>query len=613
MKHCLSLFLIGLLLCGCTAPSVSGDPAPETASSQTTPASPAPEPLYAPGHPLEQSAPGALRVYPLSSPAQGILAMGDGLLLISDGDCTELTRLTGKNLAVCATVTLPFRLEIGDPSLRVNSDTLSYFDPNRQETVVLSDTLKEISRIAAPEGLVGSPLLSADRNTLFYCTANAIRGWNLETGIRRCIKELSYPVQELTGLHQSDTIVQCRISDGGQERTLFLAEDTGRLLQEVSGEVYLHAQGSGYFALVPEGAVRLPLFGQSSQDVRLLTPRDVYGKCFYLAGQNRVVSQTAGGALDCYDLSTGLRCATLEPDASFTLLSAVPRKDNAIFLLLSDADGSSLLCLWAPDAQACQTGDSHSYTGPEYTQEHPDTAALAHCQAEARRIGEKYGIEVLVWEDPLSVKPWDYSFQPEYLAPVLEQELAGLEQRLSYYPEEILSGIREHFSGLTICLVRQISGSAESGSVAEANGVQFFHDTHAYIAISVGEYAERALYHELYHVMETRLLTDSAAFDRWDSLNPAGFIYDLDYDSNTQRQAEAYLRPESRSFIDRYSMSFPKEDRARIMECAMESGNKALFSSPVMQSKLACLSQAIREAYGLKKSSETFRWEQYLK
>ena len=97
------------------------------------------------------------------------------------------------------------------------------------------------------------------------------------------------------------------------------------------------------------------------------------------------------------------------------------------------------------------------------------------------------------------------------------------------------------------------------------------------------------------------------------ALNPAGFTYDLDYAANRERHAEEYLQPNTRSFIDTYSMSFPKEDRARIMECAMQSGNEDLFRSPVMQAKLSCLSKAIREAYGLKKSTVTFRWEQYLK
>ena len=61
-----------------------------------------------------------------------------------------------------------------------------------------------------------------------------------------------------------------------------------------------------------------------------------------------------------------------------------------------------------------------------------------------------------------------------------------------------------------------------------------------------------------------------------------------------------------------YSMSFPKEDRARIMEFAMTEGNAACFQSKTMQAKLKLLCQGIREAFGLRKSPETFLWEQYL-
>ena len=59
-------------------------------------------------------------------------------------------------------------------------------------------------------------------------------------------------------------------------------------------------------------------------------------------------------------------------------------------------------------------------------------------------------------------------------------------------------------------------------------------------------------------------------------------------------------------------MSFPKEDRARIMEYAMLPDMAHLFRAPIMQKKLAALCAGIREAYGLKKSEETFLWEQYL-
>lgn len=614
MKKALCLMLLSLLLTGCAQQTATEITAP-TAAVQTQPAEQSPVSLYVPEHPLEQSAPGALRIFPLRRQAHGLKAMGNSLIALCGGESTVLTLLNGEDLTVSAEAALGFSLSQDDPSLRISEDTLSYFDPVRRETVILSSTLKDAGRIAAPAGMTGAPILSADRRTLYYCTADAIRAWDLETGIRRCVKELSCESQTLTGLHQGDTIVQCRVVRDGEEATLFLASDTGRLVREVPGDVTLVTQGSGYYAAVPEGPVQLQLLGQADGEAQVLTPEDIYAQCVYLTSQRRLLTVSRQGApvLNCYEADTGLRSAGLVISGHYAFTAAVAREADAVYLLLEDAQGQGLICRWELSAEATRAQDSRCYLGPRYSSEAPDTAALAQCQAEAGKLGKKYGIRVLVGNDPLAAAPWDYEFQPEYLASVLERELRELDQRLSYYPPEILAGIKEHFSDLTICLVRSIQGTAESGSVETATGVQFYQGSSAYIAIAVGQYAERALYHELYHVMETRLLTDSAAFDRWDVLNPAGFSYDLDYAANARRHDEKYLRPDSRSFIDTYSMSFPKEDRARIMECAMSSGCENLFQSPVMQAKLGCLSQAIREAYGLKNASETFRWEQYLK
>ena len=59
-------------------------------------------------------------------------------------------------------------------------------------------------------------------------------------------------------------------------------------------------------------------------------------------------------------------------------------------------------------------------------------------------------------------------------------------------------------------------------------------------------------------------------------------------------------------------MSFPKEDRARIMEYACMDGNESYFTSKTMQKKLRTLCHGIREAYGLADHPEALLWEQYL-
>ena len=96
-------------------------------------------------------------------------------------------------------------------------------------------------------------------------------------------------------------------------------------------------------------------------------------------------------------------------------------------------------------------------------------------------------------------------------------------------------------------------------------------------------------------------------------MNPSGFSYDYDYSLNSVRQdAEAYLSGDDRAFVDQLAMSFPTEDRSRLFAAAMTADNSELFTSEIMQKKLAQMSSGIREAYDWEKSEEVFPWEQYL-
>jgi hypothetical protein len=168
-----------------------------------------------------------------------------------------------------------------------------------------------------------------------------------------------------------------------------------------------------------------------------------------------------------------------------------------------------------------------------------------------------------------------------------------------------------HFSSLTVCLLRQVRGSPESGSAEAVPGIQFLEGRDAYIALTLGSTMEASFYHELFHVMDTHLLGNTGALDRWDELNPAGFDYDYSYSANKERNSGVYLQHSSRAFVDTYSMSYPKEDKARIMEYAMLPGNRELFQIPTLQRKLKTLCAGIRDAYNLN-TDTVYLWEQYL-
>lgn len=616
IKRLISLCLFCLLLCGC-----AGSPSPEAASPTLpladTVISPAePVSLYDARSAIEQRTRGAVRAFPLSlSDAAGLKAMGEALLVFSGKDATTLTLLTGEELRITASAQLDFLLDPADPSVTIGEDFLSYYDPSREQTVILDEALREISHITAPDDLLGSPILSLDRATLYYCTSTAIRAWDLQSGIRRCVKEMAYSNQRVTGLYNKDSIIACTISDGTDERVIYVSAGNGRLIRESRSGVTLTTHADRYYAAFPTGMTQALLFGTGEEAPQALTPADIPASCVFLEQADSAVTFTAVSdeevRFDYYELSTGLRRSSL----------TIPSPDSPT--ALEDTTGGSLYILMYSTEYGCDTlyrwdisqmllNDGTVYTGPYYTADDPDYAGLAQCQAYADEIGDTYGIRILLWEDAAAAAPWDYDFEVEYLTAPITYELELLQQRLTQFPQGMLEATASNFSGLTICLVRQITGTTDVGSVDTANGLQYFLDNQAYIALAVGELTEQALYHELFHVMETHILNNSIAFDQWEKLNPKGFQYDLDYQKNQSRDGSEYMREETRSFIDTYSMSFPKEDRARIMEYACTSGMEAYFQSEPMQAKLKTLCEGIREAYGLEKSPETYLWEQYL-
>lgn len=604
----LTAVLLCLLLCGCA--QQASPTLPETVPEIR--ALPAMAGLYDPDHPMETAYPGLVRAYPLSlRKVHGIQTLGNDVLVFSGYGSTTLTLFTGDDLYETASLTLDFQLQQEDSSFRVHENAISYFDPIQQETIVLDHSLKEIRRIAAPEGLTGKPILSPNEETLYYCTGWSVVAWDLESGIRRTVKELSYEGQELTALHLDGQILECTIQDNGTATKLLLSTDLGVEQGSLPEEGLLSTGDSKYFTALTSGYQTLLIFGDSNASPDLLFPEQDWQQQFYLPEDHAAVTVSSsenGTQLNYYELNTGILRSSLTLEALQTPKSIVNSKGHSIYILTYDPDADcDILYRWDVLRQKPDPTNVTTYTTDYRSTDNPDVQALEACREYARNIGEKYGITVHVWEDALAIQPWDYEFQPEVLAPVLEKELTLLDKRLAQYPESLLQQTKSHFTGLTICLVRQITGTGNAQTLNSATGIQFFEDNEAYVVITTGKHSEQALYHELYHVMQTHILTESTALDQWESLNPAGFVYG---DSN--QDADVYLQGQTRAFVDRYSMSALKEDQARVLENAMLPGKEDIFRSEYMQRKLNALCTGIREAYRLKKHPEVLPWEQYL-
>ncbi len=608
MKTLFPLLLCAALLCGCAAQY------PETETVPTLPTAPVQQesPIRDALSMMPVAEEVALRQYRLSETVTGFLPLGENLLFFSGSSSATLTLLNPETGETVAVHEASIVLTPENAAVQLLDKGISYFNGEAMETVVLNMSLQEMQKISAPADMTGMPLLSRDGGTLYYCTASTVRALDLRSGISRVLKETAHPVQSVTSLLMNDDVVQLSITDSdGTWRTLFLSSETGQLLGDYKGNILPQSAGDTFFLCLRDGALQSLLFGGS--DPMVLHPRASDADCFFLPESHSVltVSPTGGGfCLETYDLTDGRRTAALSLPKGLYPQNAAETADGYIWFLCRQESGECLLCRWNPDDSALS--DDSCYIGSYYTRENPDYDGLAACSLYAQEIGEKYGIEVLIYKDAVALEPWDYHLEYEYQASVLQRELEALDTRLGNYPAGFLQTLADKFTALRICIVRSAAGSPESGSLDAVNGVQFWKDYDAYIVLAADHDTEYALYHELSHLIETVVLTESIAYDQWEKLNPSDFQYDYDYLTNRTRDGSTWLQEGKASFIDTYSMSFPKEDRARIMEYAMTSGHEAVFRSPYLQAKLLRLCTGIREAFDLKDYTEPLLWEQYL-
>ena len=608
MKRVFALLLLVLVLCGCTAE----EPEETTDTTETTlPAADPTEPAgsYLPNSAVEAATGGAVLAYDLGiQDAYAMIRMDEGLLVFSGTDNTTLTKLTGSNLYITATCQLGFRIHPGDPSVHVSEKGVICYDRATCQLVQLGTTLKEISRVQLPEDLTGTPLISGDRATVYYCTERYAWELTLETGIERMIKEIMEPFAGTEALLLDGRVLCCGLASGEQ---IFLSTENGKTLWQGNGEITVTGAGENWYAIVPEAGFRAYVYGSADARKQMLIPEPFDRDGFYLEEMNCLVTiseEETGTVLDCYDLTTGNRVSSLTLEQESLQYLTEDAAEGVICVLTAN----QMLCRW--NVAALPTGDETVYSGPRFTLESPDAEGYARCEAYAAEIGDKYGVRILFGAEAVAVRSADYELTGEYMVPVLLRELEKVDGYLAAYPAGMLKTAVADTTGgeLHICIVRGITGSAESGILDAVAGAQFWQDGNAYVVLAVGQENGGELYHQMYHTLEIRMMSNSNACYEWDSMNPKGFTYDYSYILNQSREDTKYLEGKNRYFIDLYSMSFPTEDRARIMEYAMQEGNEACFESKAMQAKLKALCLGIREAYGLKKSPETFLWEQYL-
>lgn len=570
--------------------------------------------LYDPDSQWEAATEGAVYCYPLSGiDCTGLLPCTEGMVLFTvSGSTTTLAMLDPATGCADAFLELPFPLSGQETSVRSLSSGLSCFDPIARQTLILDGSLKIILQIPEPEGMIGEPILSSDQRTLYYCTESSIRALDLSTGISRILKESAYSGQQVWDLLMNDSVLVCHLSPEATGKMLFLSSQTGASLGISDSIRKTGSTDNLFMGLLQERNVSCLVFGTPETPLESLILPDYHEKQYILPQNHAALTTThkADGTivLHHYDLLSGKQTGILNLPEDSSPRNFTSRADGTVWFIAFDSqkDCDSLFC-WNPSLTPANDGKMYTY--PYYSRQEPDQTGINQCTEYAAELSKKYGIEILIYKDASSLQPGDYKLDYEHLTPVLFHELQQLEQNLSHYPAEMLQTLIGRFDGVSICILRSIT-SVTDGEAAD--GITFRDGHHPYIALAAGTDTEKALYHQLCHLIDTIVINESSIYDTWNQLNPTGFEYDYDYFANRSRNSTAFLLDTNRYFVDMYSMSFPKEDRARIMEYAMTSGNEKLFQGDAMQNKLQTLCTGIRKAFHLTSSTETYLWEQYL-
>ena len=611
MKRCFALLLaMTLLFSGCGKKDAPVTEEPE----QTTPpvTTPAPEPFvqYQEKHSIEVLTDGAVQSYRIQGEDYyGMVPVSGGILLLSGEKETTLTRLTPDGTAVQYTTS---GCHLDTDTLWDTALGLSYYDAEKHSLVFLDDALKESLRISMPEDMTDPPVMSQDGQLVYYYNTESLRCLEVRTGIARLLKESRFEKQQVQKLHFAGELLECFVSDAAGDRTLFVSTQTGETLFIAQTPVEFRSQGQEYFACWYEGEVELHLFGTRGDTIQRLTPPEE-GTYRPLFGSDMLVSYTTdstGLNMICYDQENGNRLSRVRL-SGFGEPSGMVAGDGKIWFLSRNLfTNTDALYSWDPSTTMEEL--ENSFLSPYYTAQSPDKESLKQLQEQADELAKTHGVRIELWRDAAKTLPDEYSVTTEYLVNVYETYLPVLEKALSAVPKTVYQklGKQSQNGKLTISLVREIYGPNELGRLTAEDGVHFWSNGSSYLLLRMNDKLERSFYHELFHAMDSYILTETKAYDNWQELNPAGFNYDFSYITNEDRDPGNYLDDATRAFIDIYAMSYPKEDRARIMEYAMLEGNEAYFATETMANKLETLCKGIRKAFKLDEGD--YLWEQYL-
>jgi len=238
----------------------------------------------------------------------------------------------------------------------------------------------------------------------------------------------------------------------------------------------------------------------------------------------------------------------------------------------------------------------------------------------AAELSEKYQVEIKIAEQ-CAEEVFDFRFVKELDEVYIEDGLQIVEKVLSAYPDGFFKQLlRGSFKSIEMHLVGDVLkkelpeeglGGFTSfvGAASEEMGKLVLG-----VDISQPGGIEQTMHHEIMHLINGKLEFDASmredalySEEAWSALNPEGFTYLETYDEVPD---SVYSDGYDLYFVDIYSRTFAKEDRARIMEYGMINADWMFIACEERTAKLQYLSDCIRDAFDTTGWPERTVWEQ---
>ena len=350
------------------------------------------------------------------------------------------------------------------------------------------------------------------------------------------------------------------------------------------------------------------LFACADSSARLLSPR-----------RHLLVADVSGRNLALY-----------ETDGSFLSRCALPQNSNAVvgtdfvwsgywqgYFFVDFVDSSCRLMFW--DVSAATQGEDLQMSSPEQTQQ-SQMVLERQLYERAEELSERFGVDIRIAERC----SLDYSSYDAYaiMDPVfIRAALDILEECLSMYPEGFFRQLTfDTVETVRFELVGNLNTKDGFDTLPPSAG-GFAQNLGSYYLIALDGYAllKQTVFHEISHVIDARLKWDSmiredALFseDAWLALQPEGFHYAKSYTEIPEELLHFMESMEARYFIGDYALTYPTEDRAQLMESAMENYTWDFEPGSGTRAKLQYYADCIRDCFDTDGWPETTSWEQVL-